>query len=80
MQVRFFGKLADSMGQGMTIDMGGPASIADLRAELASAFPAAAAELARPTIRACVGDRIVPDGFVAGNDATVEFLPTVSGG
>lgn len=80
MRVLFFGRLADAIGREVELDVPQSCSVADLRSTLAALFPQAADELARPSVRACIGDEIVPDRLIVEPGQTVEFLPTVSGG
>jgi len=80
-KVRFFGSLSDRIGR--EIELTPPAAgctIAELRRSLAEAYPGAAAELARPTVRACVDDVIVPDTYLVSAQSRVAFFPPLSGG
>jgi molybdopterin converting factor small subunit len=54
--------------------------VADLRAKLAAAYPAAAAALTGGVVRACVDGAMVPEDFLVRDVDQVEFLPPVSGG
>ncbi|HEY0327244.1 MAG TPA: MoaD/ThiS family protein [Allosphingosinicella sp.] len=81
MDILFFGKLGDAIGRMVTVEApSGGCTVAELRYLLASLYPMAAADLASPSLRACVEDRIVGEGFRVGADQTVEFFPPLSGG
>ena len=81
MDILFFGKLGDTIGRKVTIETPpGGCSVAELRNLLASLYPQAAADLASPSLRACIEDRIVDEGFRVDADRTVEFFPPLSGG
>ena len=79
MQVMFFGRLGELIARSIELDAS-PETVAELRRMLAARYPDAAAELLRPSLRACIGDDMVEDAhLLAGIDA-VEFLPPLSGG
>ena len=81
MDILFFGKLGDTIGRTVIVEAPpGGCTVAELRDLLASLYPQAAADLASPSLRACVEDRIVDEGFRVGTDGTVEFFPPLSGG
>ena len=81
MTVRFFGRLGDLIGREVRLDPSRPAvSVAELRRLLARQFPHAEGDIANPSVRACVGDRIVGEDYVVEPDAEVEFFPPLSGG
>jgi molybdopterin converting factor small subunit len=81
MQVNFFGRLAERIDRSVTIDVPEQTrSVGDLRALLAEQFPHASGDLLKPSLRACVGDELVDDGYPLGGADTVEFFPPVSGG
>lgn len=74
--VRFFGRLADVGGASLELPLDAPCSLADLRARLLPDHP----QLGGSTVRAFVDDTLVDDRFPIDPRATVDFLPTVSGG
>jgi molybdopterin converting factor small subunit len=81
MNVRFYGRLADLLGDQLRLDL--PAEgcpVAELRRLIADAHPAAAAAMLGPGVRAIVGDDVVGDGHMVEGSGTVEFFPPVSGG
>ena len=80
MKVRFYGRLADLLGEERDVQIDAPCSVAELRAQLAAECPEAADSLANERVRACVGDTIVPDSRVVAPDDPVELLAPVSGG
>ncbi len=80
MNVRLFGRLADPVGPELEVAMEEPCSIGDLRAAIAALYPALAAELGRPSVRACVDNQIVKNSYRIPPSQAVEFLPAVSGG
>ena len=77
MRIRFYGRLADAIAPEIELATGG-CSISDLRARIASDYPAVEATLGRS--RACVGDSIAGDEQRVSDADLVEFLPPVSGG
>lgn len=79
MRVLFFGKMADRVGREVDVDAPG-GTVGDLRALLATRFPHARDDLLAPSLRACMGDRLVDDAAAVGADDVVEFLPPLSGG
>jgi sulfur-carrier protein len=78
-RVRFFGKLADSIGRELELD-GEGLTVEALRSRLATRFPPLAADLLRPALRACIGDEIVSDDRVVAPGEIVELFPPLSGG
>jgi molybdopterin converting factor small subunit len=79
MRIRFYGRLADSMGRELELDVAGECSVVELRRRLSDEFPDAADAFQR-NVRACVGDTIVADNHVLRTTDQVEFFPPVSGG
>lgn len=79
-KVRSYGKLADLLGAERNIEVDGACTIGDLRARLATACPDAAAALSSERVRACVGDRLVPDSHILVASDSVDLLAPVSGG
>ena len=80
MKIQLYGRLADAIAREVDMGVGGPCTVGGIRAALASEHPAAAETLMSPRSRAVVGGSLVTDDQVVGSDATVEFLPPVSGG
>ncbi|WP_166039001.1 MoaD/ThiS family protein [Sphingosinicella sp. YJ22] len=81
MDILFFGKLGDRIGREIRIEPPpGGCTVRELRALLASLYPAAEADLTSPSLRACVGDEIVAEDFHVGAGRSVEFFPPLSGG
>lgn len=81
MEIGFFGRMAEIVGR--TVDhvpAPGSTTIADLRASLAAAYPAAAEDLMSPSLKACIGDVVVGDDASIAGVARVEFFPPLSGG
>ena len=80
-EVRFYGPLADLIGEAITFDMTATApTVGDLRGVLAARHPAAAPLLADTRTRCFIGDAGAREGDVVTAESTVEFLPPVSGG
>jgi sulfur-carrier protein len=79
-KILFHGKLAALFGRGADIAAPAGCSIAELRRLIAAAHPHAADALRAKSVRACVGDSIVPDNYRIVPGELVEFLPPVSGG
>lgn len=79
MQVLFFGKLADRIGRSVDVPAD-RATVGGLREALAARFPEVRADLMKPSLRACVGDELVPDEFALDGVGRVEFFPPLSGG
>jgi molybdopterin converting factor small subunit len=79
-RICFYGRLADTIGREVEIDMGRECSVGELRSRIATLYPHAADDLASPRVKACVGETIVPDGFRVRPDQNVEILAPLSGG
>jgi len=79
-RILFYGRLAESIGREVDVDIAAPCAIADVRMRLADLFPHASIDLGSPRVRTCVGDRIVPDSFVVAPDEVVDILAPLSGG
>ena len=79
MNVRFYGRLADLLGERVRLDLA-DCSVGQLRTAIAERHPAARAEILSQRVRACVGDTIVGEEHVVGPADEVEFFPPVSGG
>ena len=80
MKVRFYGKLANLLGNEREISIESPCTVADVRLRLAVDHPEAAESLKNKRVRACVGDTIVHDGDVISRGEMLELLAPVSGG
>ena len=79
MKIHFYGRLAESVGRDIEVDVPESCSVADLRELLATEYPRAANALGH-RIRALVGDRVVADSHIVRPGDSVEFFPPVSGG
>ena len=79
-KVRFYGRLAEALGDELEIDEAPGCSVGQLRERLISQHPHAAQPLRSERSRACVGDVLVQDDYVVSAYEKVEFLPPVSGG
>jgi len=80
MKILLYGRLADAIAREADMEGGDPCTIGDIRAALAREHPAAAETLMSSRSRAVVGGVMATDDQAVGSDATVEFLPPVSGG
>lgn len=80
MKVLFYGRLAETIGPDLEVDVPAGCSIAQLREELIAEHPEAEQSLRSKRARACVGDTLVHDDYVLQAVDRVEFLPPVSGG
>ncbi len=80
MKVGFYGRLGDMIGREIVLEVAEPLAVGSLRERLAGLYPDAGAELMRPTLRACVGDRMLSDDERLTPSQTVEFFPPFSGG
>jgi sulfur-carrier protein len=79
--ILFFGRLADRMGRDVIADLPDEGcTVAELRRLLSDRHPHAAAELARPSVRACVDQEIVPETCIIRPGQEIAFIPPVSGG
>ncbi len=81
LKISFYGSLGDRIGREAELDLPtAGCTVAELRQRLIAAFPDAEADLARPSLRACVGDIIVGEDHRVQGDQSVEFFPPLSGG
>ena len=81
MKVFFFGRLADSFGTEMELDVPDDGcTIAELRRRLASAVPEAADELASTGVRACIDRTMVGENAQVLPHHEIAFVPPLSGG
>lgn len=78
--IAFFGRLAESVGREVSIDVDMPCNVADLRERLADSLPQIGDDLINPRIRVCVADTLVPDDFVIAEKRRIEILSPLSGG
>jgi molybdopterin converting factor small subunit len=80
MRIMFYGRLAESIGGEVELDVGAPSSVGIIRERLASEHPAAAESLRSARALACVDGVLVRDDHVVASDQRLEFLPPLSGG
>ena len=80
MKIRFFGSLAETIGREVELPAANGRTVAEVRHMLVERHGHAAARLETPSVRACVGDRIVAEDFTPPPGAVLEFLPPLSGG
>lgn len=80
MKIIFYGRLAEEIGRELDEPAFDGRSIADVRQQLAAAFPTAAETLLSKRSRAAVGNTLVPENRPVSPEDTIEFLPPVSGG
>jgi molybdopterin synthase sulfur carrier subunit len=79
-KIVFYGQLAEAIAREVEIDAVSGGSVGDVRRKLAEIYPAAASMLRRPSVRACLDDRVVDDSAVVAGGAELAFLPPLSGG
>lgn len=79
MKIHFYGRLAESVGREIEVDVPEGCSVSELRELLATEYPRAANALGH-RVRALVGDMIVADSHIVRPGDSVEFFPPVSGG
>jgi molybdopterin converting factor small subunit len=79
-KITLSGYLAQMIAPQLELAWPAPCSVAELRATLAAAYPAAAGALTGGGVRACVDGAMVSEEFLVGDVDQVEFLPPVSGG
>ena len=78
MKIHFYGRLAESVGREIEVDVPESCSVSELRALLATEYPRAANALGH-RVRALVGDIVVADSHIVRSGDRVEFFPPVSG-
>lgn len=78
MIIRFYGRLADAIGQEARVNAVGGTSVGQIRRHLLADHPHAAEALSRS--RACLGGMLVEDVQFVSDEDRVDFLPPVSGG
>jgi len=79
MKITFYGRLAESLGRELELEVAERCSVAELRTRLSAEHPSAADVLERQS-RACVADTVVADTFVLQPTDEVDLFPPVSGG
>ena len=81
MKILFFGRLAESLGREVDLDLpDAGCTIAELRQRLADMVPEAAAQLSNGGVRACVDRVIVADSARVLPQHEIAFVPPLSGG
>jgi molybdopterin converting factor small subunit len=80
MEIGFFGRLRDALGDQREVGAEPGETVARLRTRLAVLHPRAARDLLSPRVRACVADAIVGEDFLLDGQERIEFLPPLSGG
>lgn len=81
MVIHFYGRIADRVGRSIELDVpDSVTTIAELRQLIGTIYPAAANEIALPSLKACIGEEIVGDFRDIRQSDTVEFFPPLSGG
>jgi molybdopterin synthase sulfur carrier subunit len=79
-KILLFGALGEEIGREVEGELPPEGcSVADLRRLLVDRNPSCA-PLARPSVRACVDQAIVPEDFVVRPGQEVAFVPPLSGG
>jgi molybdopterin synthase sulfur carrier subunit len=79
-RVLFYGRLRDVIGTELNLSLPSGCSVSELRNRLVAEHPQAEQTLRNNRAKTCVGETLVHDDHVLDADATVEFLPPVSGG
>ena len=80
MRISFYGRLAEAIGREVELETAQACAVGEVRARLAELYPQVAGDLASPRVKACVGDRMVPDSCIVGPCAAVDILAPLSGG
>ncbi len=81
MKILFFGSLGERVGRELDIALPERGcTVAELRARLAEALPAAAALLAGPSVRACIDREVAAEDARVLPGHEVAFIPPLSGG
>ena len=80
MRILFFGRLAETLGREIDLDVPAPCTIAELRIHLREAVPNAAPQLTREKARACIDQVMVGEGALAAPGREIAFVPPLSGG
>ena len=79
-KIVLYGRLADSLGRELHIDVGGSCTISSIKERIIRDHPVAAEMLMQRRSRAVVGGSLVSDDQMVGREETVEFLSPLSGG
>ncbi len=80
MKILFFGRLAESLGRELDLDVPAGCTIAELRRRIAGALPEAAGQLSSAGARACIDHEIVAESARVLPSHEVAFVPPLSGG
>lgn len=80
MRIFFYGRLAESIGGEVELDVGAPSCVGIIRERLANEHQAAADSLRSARALTCVDGVLVRDDHVVAPHQRLEFLPPVSGG
>jgi molybdopterin converting factor small subunit len=80
MRVLFYGRLADTIGPELELEVQPGSSVASIREQLANDYPAAASVLTNRRALTCVGGTFVKGDHILATNEEVEFLPPLSGG
>jgi len=80
MRVTLYGRLADLLGRDLEVAVDTPCTVAALRSRMIETWPHMAQPLGDRRVRACVGNKLVPDDHPLDGTDDVEFLAPVSGG
>lgn len=78
MRVAFYGRLAETIGREVEIDLPAPAAVTEVQRRLAELYPGSGVDAAR--VRAAIGGTIVDGDRLVQPGETVEILAPVSGG
>jgi molybdopterin converting factor small subunit len=79
-KIVLYGRLADSLGRELQMDVGGSCTISAIKERIIRDHPVAAETLMKRSSRAVVGGSLVSDDLVVSREETIEFLPPLSGG
>jgi len=79
-KIVLYGRLADSLGRELHLDVGGSCTISAIKERIIRDHPVAAETLMKRSSRAVVGGLLLSDDQVVGGEDIVEFLPPLSGG
>lgn len=80
-EIELFGRLADPEGPTVWLELSGESTtVAALRAELRTAYPALGALLSRHRVRAAVDDVLVDDEAIFRPGQSISFMAPASGG
>jgi len=80
-KILFFGSLGERIGRELDVALPeAGCTVAELRARLAEALPAAADLLTGPSARACIDREIAPEEALVLPGQEIAFIPPLSGG